>query len=622
MGLITKFYHFLHHHISHSNRVIGSIVGLSILDQSFSIGCVYVWKSIIDQYLIRADQWSSSDFYIGVLSLVFLWQAMSFISRLAKNRLSYKTTVLADQVSLSFFERAYGHVMSLSHDFHESRSTGQVMRQLSKAREDLDNVIKAFFDKLLIQVISFLIVTGFFFYIRWQIALTMLAFIPVFLYFTYRYTKKIDTVQRKINNKGEKAYASVQQALDAFMVVQSFQSQEVESARLRSNNRLAHQGLKSKTHAFQRLAFVQGSLINLARLSIIAAGGYYVFHGQITVGEVVLLSMWGYFIYNPMYQFSELLAVFAEGMDSVARVEKLMRIEASIKSPRAGFRPIKVRGEVHFENVAFHYSSASTGGIKHIDFTLPPGGKLAIVGPSGSGKSTLAKLLPRFYDVNSGCVRVDGVDVKQWDLQHLRAAIGMVLQDVVLFNDTIFNNIAYACGGQQNLKVPSDSLRKAVEQAAQKAFAHDFIMALPQGYDTVVGERGIKLSGGEKQRIGIARTILRDPPILILDEATSALDSESEVMVMRALEQICENHTTLTIAHRLSTIRHCDQILFCEKGQIVERGDHDSLMALEGRYHRYVLLQREKETLPQNFGRVQSQSDNTPTTPEKIEWPV
>lgn len=595
MQQISQLYRFLTKHVGQSRQVIVSIVGLSVIDQLFSIGCVYVWKDIIDVYLIRPKEHSSTDFIVGVLSLVLLWQGMSLISRLAKNRQFYQTKVLADQTSMQFFEKAYAHVITLSHDFHESRSTGQVMRQLSKAREDLDKIIQAFFDKLVMQAISFVIVTGFFFYIQWQVALIMLAYIPIFLYFTKRYSKNIDTMQRKINNKGEKSYNSVQQTLDAFMVVHSFQSHNNEATRLKATNRLGHHGLKRKTHAFQKLAFVQGTLVNLVRLSIIAAGGYFVFLGQMTVGEVVLLSMWGFFIYNPMYQFSDLLAAFAEGMDSVARVEKLLRLKPSIENPKNGYAPEKVRGTVKFENVSFGYSRAAGHTVKHIDINLPAGKKYALVGPSGSGKSTLAKLLPRFYDANSGNISVDGVDIRQWHLPSLRSAIGIVMQDVVLFNDTIYNNIIYGCTSNSTNVT---ALRESAELAAQKAFAHDFIMKLPEGYDTMVGERGIKLSGGEKQRIGLARTILRDPPILILDEATSALDSESEVMVLKALEQICQNHTTLTIAHRLSTIRHCDQILFCEDGEIVERGDHNSLMALGGRYFTYVQLQKEKESYP------------------------
>lgn len=598
---IVKLFRFLVHHVGHARRLIVSICLLSLIDQTFSIGCVYVWKDIIDKYLIRAHTFSMREYCIGVLALVLLWQAMSFVSRLAKNRQFYQTKVLADQVSMALFEKAYAHVIALSLDFHESRSTGQVMRQLSKAREDLNKIILAFFDKLVMQAISFVIVTGFFFYIRWQVALVMLAYIPLFLLATRHYARNIDQIQKKINDEGEQSYASVQQALDAFMVVQSFQTQAMESERLRANHQLAHKGLQRKTDAFQKLAFAQGTLVNLVRLSIIASGGYHLFHGQMTVGEVVLLSMWGYFIYNPMYQFSDMLALFAEGMDSVARVEQLLLLQPGIANPANGYRPEQVKGEVRFEKVSFAYPNGGRG-VEGIDFSLTPGTKLAIVGPSGSGKSTLAKLLPRFYDVSHGRITLDGVDVRHWDVAHLRAAIGMVLQDVVLFNDTIFNNIAYGQAGHEqaghSIDAAPPELRAAVQRAAHKAFAHDFIMTLPKGYDTVVGERGVKLSGGEKQRIGIARTILRDPPVLILDEATSALDSESEVMVLRALEQICLDHTTLTIAHRLSTIRHCDQILFCEDGKIVERGDHDSLMALGGRYSTYVELQRQKETLP------------------------
>ncbi|NQZ12533.1 MAG: ABC transporter ATP-binding protein [Algicola sp.] len=238
MKQIGELYRFLARYVGESRRVVGSICTLSVVDQGFSIGCVYVWKDIIDKYLIRAKEWTVDEFFIGVLSLIFLWQAMSFVSRLAKNRQYYQTRVLADKISMEFMERAFSHVVALSLDFHETRRTGQVMRQLSKAREDLNNIIQAFFDKLVMQAISFFIVTAFFFYIQWQIALLMLIFIPLFLLITRRYSKNIDTIQQSINDDNEHSYDSVQQALDAFMVVQSFQTQKVESARLQHNNRL------------------------------------------------------------------------------------------------------------------------------------------------------------------------------------------------------------------------------------------------------------------------------------------------------------------------------------------------------------------------------------------------
>lgn len=600
MKQITRFYQFLAKHVGQSRNVVVSIFGLSLIDQGFSIGSVYVWKEIIDKYLINVDDWTMREFFIGMLSLVLVWQAMSFVSRLAKNRQYYKTRVLGDSISMAFMERGFTHVINLSMDFHESRSTGQVMRQLTKARDDLNNIILAFFDKLVMQMISFVLVTIFFFYIQWQIAILMLVFIPLFLLVTRHYAKNIDAIQQKINDDSEHSYDNVQQALDGFTVVQSYQTQNAETNRLHKNNHLAHQGLKGKTEAFQRLAFMQGSLVNFVRLAIIAAGGYYVFHGQMTVGEVVLLSMWSYFIYNPMYEFSNLLAIFAEGMDSVDRVEQLLKVKSSIVNPKDGYKGQKVAGLVSFNEVSFSYPAASNRGINNVSFDVPAGTKVAFVGPSGSGKTTLAKLLPRFYDVAGGSITLDGVDVRNWDIGALRNSIGMVQQDVILFNDTIYNNIIYGHDKesleQHDVNVKEQLLEQVIE-ASKKAFAHDFIMSLPDGYDTVVGERGVKLSGGEKQRIGIARTILYDPPVLILDEATSALDSESEVMVMRALEKISENRTTLTIAHRLSTIRHCDHILFCDNGEIVERGSHDSLMALGGRYHGYVELQKQKETV-------------------------
>lgn len=238
--------------------------------------------------------------------------------------------------------------------------------------------------------------------------------------------------------------------------------------------------------------------------------------------------------------------------------------------------------------MSYRYPNQDQNVIQDIDFEVPPGKKVAIVGPSGSGKSTLTKFLPRFYDVSQGSVSIDGVDVRDWELDRLRDTIGIVLQDIHLFNTTIRENILY--GNQERS-------HEEMIQAAILAHAHEFITKLPQGYDTLIGARGVKLSGGEKQRVSLARTILRNPAVLILDEATSSLDSESEITVMRALKEVSRNRTTLIVAHRLSTIHDCDQILFCEQGRIVERGNHEALMALGGRYASYVQLQRREEAL-------------------------
>ncbi len=579
---------FFKRYLNGSGKLLGAMVVLALLDQGASLYAVYLWKEIIDDYLLRVNELPRERFVLGISLLILGWIGLAMVSRIAKNIQEFRAKVVADRTSLNFFERAYAHVISLSLEFHAGHQTGALLRQLGKARDDMNKIIVASFDVVVTQVTSFVLVTGFFFYIRWQVGIVMLMFLPLFLGVTRIFAKNIERVQKHINDEMEKLHGSVQQALDSFQMVLSFHSQETEIARLDENHRITHACLREKTVAFQKLAFWQGTLINLTRVSIIGSGAYFVYTGQMTVGEVVLLSTWAYSIYWPMYQISDLYAQFTEGFESIARVERLLQVQPTIANPAQPRTPARIQGHVRFNGVSYRYPNQPMHVVEDIDFEVLPGQQVAIVGPSGSGKSTLTKLLPRFFDATQGLVSIDGVDVRDWELNRLRDTIGIVLQETQLFHTTVRENILYGNVGRSQAEI---------EAAAVMTHAHDFIMKLPQGYDTVVGERGIKLSGGEKQRVSLARTILRNPAVLILDEATSSLDSESEITVMRALLEVSRNRTTLMVAHRLSTVHHCDQILFCEAGRIVERGNHDQLMALGGRYAAYVQLQRREESI-------------------------
>lgn len=586
-----SLYQFFQRWLAPSAPLILGLCTLSFLDQGASVLAIYVWKTIIDDYLLQIDSLTTEAFVQGIGLLILAWISLAMLSRVSKNVLAYKAKVMADRTSLDFFEQAYDHVMRLSLVFHEKRKTGEVLRQLSKARDDLFAIIDAFFTKVVMQVISFALVTAFFFVIQWQVAVVMLLYLPLFFAITWYFARNIDQVQDEINDELEKVHGSVQQALDSFLIVLSFHTQRHELNKMESNHHISHRCMKRKTIAFQKLGFWQGTLTNLARLSIITMGAYFVKMGSMTVGEVVLLSVWAFYIYNPMTQVSELYALFTEGINSIDRVEKLKMRKPAISNPPNPYEPEKIRGEIRFHEVSFRYPVHENKFIRDVSFHVHQGQSIAIVGPSGSGKSTITKLLPRFYDIEGGQIFIDGVDVREWDLGALRNTIGMVLQDTFLFNDTIYNNIVY---GNPHVS------REEVEHAAKMAHAHDFIMRLPNGYQSLVGERGIKLSGGEKQRLSIARTLLKDPSILILDEATSALDSESEAVVLETFRDICAYRTSITIAHRLSTIRYADLILFCEAGRIIERGNHDELMAQKGAYYRHVSLQNKDSLLEES----------------------
>lgn len=294
MRLISFFKRYL----KGSAAMVAAMLVLALIDQGASLLAVYLWKEIIDDYLMHVGDMSRERFVLGVTGLIVGWIALAMVSRIAKNVQEFRAKVVADRTSLDFFERAYAHVIGLSLEFHAHHQTGSVLRQLGKARDDMYRIIVSCFDVIITQATSFVLVTAFFFVIRWQVGIVMLMFLPLFLGVTRIFAKNIEKVQTHINDEMEKLHGSVQQALDSFQMVLSFHSQETEVARLRENHRITHACLQEKTVAFQKLAFWQGTLINLTRVSIIGCGGYFVYVGQMTVGEVVLLSTWAYSIFG------------------------------------------------------------------------------------------------------------------------------------------------------------------------------------------------------------------------------------------------------------------------------------------------------------------------------------
>jgi len=486
------------------------------------------------------------------------------------------------QVALQVFK----HLHRLSLRFHLERQTGGVSRDIERGSRGISfllsfmifNVLPTLFEIGLVTVIL---------YINYDAWFAIITFASVALYvaFSLIVTEWRMGFRRTMNELDSKANTRAIDSLLNYETVKYFCNEDYEARRYDANlEQWQEAAIKNQT-SLSALNFGQGSIIaiGITLLLILASDG--VVKGELTIGDLVLINAYLLQLFMPL---NFLGFVYREIKHSLADMEKmfnLLRNNPDVED-RPEAQPLRAsNGVVRFENVDFGYN-ANRQILRDVSFEIPAGKKVAVVGHSGAGKSTLSRLLFRFYEINAGRILIDDQDIREVTQLSLRAAIGIVPQDTVLFNDSIMYNIAYG---------NPDASETEIIRAAQTAHIHDFIMSLPEGYDTTVGERGLKLSGGEKQRIAIARTVLKDPRILIFDEATSALDSKSEQAILKELREVAKNHTTLVIAHRLSTIVDADQILVMEQGHIIERGSHRELLNKGAVYAQMWALQQQEQ---------------------------
>ncbi|MCX6046470.1 MAG: ABC transporter ATP-binding protein [Chloroflexi bacterium] len=531
----------------------------------------------LNKALTAQQQWHETLVYVGGLMLVFIffWTPWTYVRH-------YHTTLAGEKAIFDLRCDLYYHILRMSASFFARNRTGSVVSRLTSDVLQAQNLVGSALTNVWMDTISLVVILYFLVRINWQITLVALCTMPFYLYAFKGLGGKIRSTSHDVQESISVMSGRAQEKIAGSVVVHAFAQEKQEEQNFWEDSKKLFDTTMLRARYQSYNMVITGVLIQIAPLIVLAFGGYQVIHGAMTVGELVAVSLYLTPLYTPLQRFSDLNVVFGNSMAALDRIYDIIDEAPDIHDNPGAVELEAVTGRVTLDHVYFSYRQElydSQDGhgpvLQDLSMDIQPGMRVALVGPSGSGKSTLVSLIPRFYDVKSGAVRIDGHDVRQMTLKSLRRHVGIVLQSPILFSGTMRQNIRYG---------KPDATQEEIVAACKAANAYDFIMKLPDGFLTEAGEGGQFLSGGQRQRLTIARAFLKDPKILILDEATSALDVESERLVQEALKRLMENRTTFIIAHRLSTIVDADLILVLDNGRIVETGNHHELLRQGGLY--------------------------------------
>jgi ATP-binding cassette subfamily B protein len=484
------------------------------------------------------------------------------------------TTSVGQWVMHDLRQKVYFHIQRLSLAYHDQKSTGDL---ISTVTSDIDSIQSFITSSLLDALINILTLVGMIsvmFYINWQFTLIALSVSPVLALVVFKYTRSIKKASREVRKKEGEIVSTIQEVLSSMRVVKAFAREDYEVHRLEEES-LENVEIALRARAMKaRLSPLVEVIVSMGMGLMLWYGGRMVLAGSLSVGSLVTFIWYLGKMYKPMQELSKMTDAYSKAAIGYERIREILDMEGEVRDRRGARKVSRLKGEIEFDHVTFGYDPKSPT-LEDVSFHIAPGQVAAFVGPTGAGKTTIISLISRFYDPISGAVKIDGLDVRRYQQRSLREHISVVLQETVLFQGSVWQNIAYG--------KPSAS-RAEILKAAELANASEFIEKLPNGYDTPVGERGVSLSGGQRQRIAIARAVIRNTPILILDEPSSGLDAESEKFVFEALDRLMKGKTSIVIAHRLSTIRSADVIFVVQDGKLVESGNHQELAAAGGLY--------------------------------------
>jgi ABC-type multidrug transport system fused ATPase/permease subunit len=526
----------------------------------------------LDEIIRPLMQQGSKMQVAGFAALAFVLIAL--LGAIASYVDNYYTESVGQWVAHDLRMRTYHHLQRLSLSYYDTHRTGALLSTITTDIQTIQGFASSSTLDILIDLLTIVSMLGLMFWLNWDFTLIALAVTPFLLFFISRFKSAVKKATHQVRNEQAEIVAVVQQGLESMQVVKALGRQDMQQQALSDVSHATVNASLAARKVKSLLSPIVGVTVAMCTAVVLWRGAALILMGAMTVGALTVYLSYLTKFFKPVKDLATTTNAIAQAAVGVDRVRAILETDMILPERPDAAEPESLKGDISFENVAFGYS-ADAPVLKDVSFSIKPGQMVGIVGPTGSGKSTVVSMIPRFYDPTKGTVKIDGRDVRDYKINPLRGKIGYVLQDTVLFRGTILENIAFG---------RPDATREEIIEAAKLANADEFISRMPKGYDTMVGEHGSTLSGGQRQRIGIARVMVRNSPILLLDEPTAALDSESEKLVIEALERLMKGRTVITIAHRLSTIRDADKIIVISGGVVAESGTHDELTALNGIY--------------------------------------